>query len=119
MREVKSCLILAGAAVLVACATQAPEPATLPAHPVAASAATPTEKLKIPEGYEREVVNGEVRYCRDDVDTGSRLAHTKVCLTAAQLQANQDGSQAIMNQLQNRNGIGATMTGGPQGMGGH
>jgi hypothetical protein len=119
MREFKYCFILAGTATLVACATPAPEPATIPALPPTASAATPTEKLKIPEGYEREVVNGDVRYCRDDVDTGSRLAHTKVCLTAAQLKANQEGSQEMMNQMQNRNGIGATMTGGPQGMGGH
>lgn len=123
MRKVKRFVILAGAATLVGCATEAPAPApapapaTIPALPVTAAAATPTEKVKLPAGYTKVMVNGEARYCRDDVDTGSRVAHTKVCLTQEQLDASQSGSQDILNQLQNRNGIGATMTGAPAGVG--
>jgi hypothetical protein len=119
MKAVNYWFILAGTAMLGACATQAPEPATIPAHPVTASAATPAEKIKLPEGYVKVMVNGEERYCRNDTETGSRLAHSTVCLTAAQLKASQDSSQEMMNQMQNHNGVGATMTGGPQGMGGH
>jgi hypothetical protein len=123
MREIKQCFILAGTAMLVACATQSPAPATTPvvataaSVPAASASATPTAKIKIPDGYVKVMVNGEVRYCRNDTDTGSRLAHTTVCLTEAQLQASQNGTQDMMNQMQNRNGIGATMTGAPQGMG--
>lgn len=120
MRQVIRFVMLAGAAMLVGCATEAPAPApaTIPAHPVTASATAPTQKIKIPEGYNKVTVNGEDRYCRDEVDTGSRLARTKVCLTAEQLQATQDSSQALMYQFQNRMGIGAAPTGGSQGVGG-
>ncbi len=121
MREIKQCFILAGTAMLFGCATQAPAPATTPAVATAASvpsaSATPTAKIKIPEGYVKVMMNGEVRYCRNDVDTASRLAHTTVCLTEAQMQASQNSTQEMMNQMQNRNGIGATMTGAPQGVG--
>jgi hypothetical protein len=119
VRKVKRFVILAGAATLVGCATEAPAPApaTIPALPMTAAAGTPAEKVKLPAGYTKVMVNGEALYCRDDTDLGSRVAHTKVCLTQEQLDASQSGSQAIMNQLQNRNGIGATMTGAPAGVG--
>jgi hypothetical protein len=119
VRQLNRFVILAGAAMIVGCATEAPAPApaTLPALPVTASAATPTEKIRIPSGYTKVTANGEDRYCRDDVDTGSRVQHTRVCLTKAQLEASQNGTQDILNTLQNRNGIGATSTGAPQGMG--
>ncbi|HEV2703559.1 MAG TPA: hypothetical protein VGV09_18180 [Steroidobacteraceae bacterium] len=116
MRELKICFILAGTALLVACTTEAPAPPTVPSHPTTVVIA-PTENVKLPDGYFKATVNGEERYCRNDLDTGTRVARTKVCLTAAQLKAIQDGSQDFMNQVQNHMGIGATTTGAPQGMG--
>jgi len=112
MRQVNRFVILAGAATLGACATQAPAPATVPAVPVVAAAPTPTEKVTVPYGYTTVVVDGETRYCRNDLDTGSRVARTKICYNAAQLKASQDNSQDFMNQVQTH-GVGATSTGTP------
>ncbi len=114
MKQISHLPFLAG---LAACATQAPAPATIPAVPVAASAPAPTEKVTVPFAYQRVVLdNGEERFCRNDLDTGSRVARTRVCLTAAQLKASQDSSQDFMNQVQTH-GVGATSTGTP-GVGG-
>jgi hypothetical protein len=116
MREVKYCFILAGTAMLVACATQAPAPTTTAAVPVTASLPAPTEKITVPSGYEKVMVNGEERYCHTDLDTGSRVAHTTICLTAAQVKAVQDNSQNYMNQAQGRGGLIIGVTGAPPGM---
>ncbi len=115
MRVVNGLVILASAAVLAACATSGSEPPTIRAEPAKAAAPTPTEKVTIPYGYQTVMMNGEPMYCRNDVDTGSRVARTKVCLTAAQLKASQDNSQDFMNSVQ-RNGAAASATGTP-GMG--
>ncbi len=112
MSQVSRFVILAITGSLAACATQAPAPATVPAIPAVAAAPTPTEKVTVPYGYTTVVVDGETRYCRNDMDTGSRVARTKVCLTAAQLKASQDNSQDFMNQVQTH-GVGATSTGTP------
>jgi hypothetical protein len=128
MRQANGFMILAGAAVLVGCATQAPAPAPAPAPtPVAAAVVahpntvvvSKNENLKLPEGYFKVTVNGEDKYCSNDLQTGSRLARTKTCLTPAQLEAIQNGSQDFMNQVQNHMGIGAAPTGGSAGVGGH
>lgn len=89
MRGVTRFLILAGALMLAACASQAPGPSTTTGgsqHAAAAGSATASGHV-IPSGYRREVVNGEERFCRDDLDTGSRVQRTKVCLTWEELQA--------------------------------
>ena len=115
MRQINQFIMLAGAAMLVGCATQAPAPATVAALPEKASGTVPapTEKVTIPYGYQHIVLpDGEERYCRNDVDTGSRVARTKVCLTAAQLKASQDNSQDFMNSVQGRAAV-ATATGTP------
>jgi hypothetical protein len=116
MRKVKYGFILAGTAMLVACATQAPAPTTIPAVPVTASLPTPTERITVPSGYEKVMVNGEERYCHTDLDTGSRVARTTICLTAAQVKAVQDNSQNYMNQAQGRGGLIIGVTGAPPGM---
>ncbi len=83
-------------------------------------ASTTPEKLKIPDGYLKVTVNGEDKYCRNDLETGSRLTRNKVCLTQAQLEAMQNGGQDFMNKIQNQpHGIGAAPTGGSAGVGGH
>ncbi len=113
MRVVNGLVILASAAVLAACATAGSEPPTVRAEPVKAEAPTPTEKVTIPYGYQKVVLaDGEERYCRNDTDTGSRVARTKVCLSAAQLKASQDNTQDFINGVQ-RNGAAASATGTP------
>lgn len=89
MRRVTGFLILTGVSTLAACASQVP--ATSPGggagKSATASASTATSTHKTPYGYQREVINGEERFCRDDPDTGSRLERTQVCLTWEELQA--------------------------------
>jgi hypothetical protein len=115
VRVVNGLIILAGVTALAACATSGSEPATIRAEPAKSAAPTPTEKVTIPYGYQTVMMNGEPMYCRNDVDTGSRVTHTRVCLSAAQLKASQDNSQDFMNSVQ-RNGAAASATGTP-GMG--
>ena len=117
MKQVMGFLILTGAAVLVACATQAPAPATgntVNGTPtVAASAAASSAPQRVPYGYTRVLQpDGSELFCRYDVDTSSRVARTKVCLTAAQLAADQQNSQDFINDVQ-RHGGAATSTGTP------
>jgi hypothetical protein len=57
------------------------------AKPDSASAPLEADKamIPIPHGYKRVVMDdGEVRYCRTDIDTGSRVESRKVCVTAEQ-----------------------------------
>lgn len=117
MKALNNCFIPAATALLVACATQAPAPDTLPARPVAASVPAPTEKLTVPSGYEKVMFkDGEERYCRNDVDTGSRVARSRVCLTAAQLKAVQENSANYLNDVQGRSGLIIGVTGAPPGI---
>lgn len=113
----------AAAAVLVGCATSAsgPPPAVAAAPPpvavvpatnnapaVATQTSTSTSKFATPYGYEKVVAsNGDVKYCRNDVAPGSRLSHEKVCMTQAQLEANQNDTRDYMNQAQ-RQGASST-----------
>jgi hypothetical protein len=113
--------MVTGAATLGACATQAPAPAAalLPGTPVIAAtppAATSTAKAVMPYGYTRVMVNGEERFCRNDVTTGSRTEHTKVCLSQTQLDASQQNSQDFINSVQGRAAV-AGATGTPSAMG--
>ena len=115
MRHVKSFLVLAGAAALVGCAAQAPAPEPVATHTVVAnpSAAASAAAFKTPFGYEKVVGDdGVERYCRNDLDTNSRVKRTRVCMTEAQLKASQDNSQSFMDDIQ-RHGGAATATGTP------
>lgn len=85
MNRVTGFLILTGVSMLAACASQ--PPASTGSATSTASAATSTGAPVIPYGYSREIVDGSEMYCRDDLDTGSRVQRTKVCLTWDQLQA--------------------------------
>lgn len=111
MGKVKYCFSFAGAALLVACATQAPTPT---------QAQTSTGKFQVPIGYQKTMVNGQERYCRTDVDTGSHISRTTTCYTMAQLQAQSaDLQNNISTQIQNSNQFGTAMgAGGPTGGGG-
>jgi hypothetical protein len=117
MRQIKHFSILAGTAMLVACATQAPAPAINSAAPATALVATSTDKFSAPYGYTKVTMNGEVRYCRNDADPGSHVARVKVCYTEAQLKAVQNQDQTdLTNQIQKGNGPGAS-TGMQSGLG--
>ncbi|MEJ0007946.1 MAG: hypothetical protein WDM77_16680 [Steroidobacteraceae bacterium] len=106
MRQVKSFIVLTGAATLAACASVgAPPPAAEPvaAHTVSSHAPTPNN-LKIPDGYTRVVASdGTERFCRSDAVTGSRLQHDTVCLTAQQLQDQQNNAANAVNGINSRN----------------
>jgi hypothetical protein len=106
MRQVRSFLILAGAAAMAACASPSPTVTALPA------AAAPSSSVLVPpDGYERVVSrDGTELFCRDDAITGSRVQHDKVCLTAAQVKAGQDSGQNFMQGVQ-RGAAGATGAG--------
>jgi hypothetical protein len=116
VKHVNGFLMVTAAAVLVACATQGPAPSSgtsavngnAPTTTVAASATSSTgssSQFKIPDGYTRVVKSdGTELYCRSETDTGSRVAKSTVCLTAAQLQAQQQGSQDLINSLQDQAG---------------
>jgi len=81
---------------------------TVPANP---SAAASPATFHAPFGYEKVTLSdGTVRYCRNDLDTDSRVKRTRVCLTEAQLTASQDNSQNFVDEVQ-RHGVGATSTG--------
>jgi hypothetical protein len=117
MRRVKHCFILAGTALLVACATPAPAPPTTPAAAVTAAVPTPTDKFTVPIGYWKSMVKGQERYCRTDAETGSRISHSTVCYSQAQLEAEAaDNQNNISSQIQNANSLGTAVgAGGPTG----
>jgi hypothetical protein len=128
MIHFRNFVMLAGAAALVACATEAPQtatapvashaPATVATSAAAAPAASDAPKSKVPYGYQKVVMDGEIKYCRNDLVTGSRTERTKVCLTEEQLTASQDSSQNFIDDVQ-RHGGASTMNGTPgAGMGG-
>jgi hypothetical protein len=116
--------MIVAAAALVGCATQAPAPAA--ASAAALPAGTPTLALvpansptaaavakPIPYGYTRVILDsGQVRFCRNDVDTGSRVTRKKVCLTQEQLDASQKNSQDFIDQVQLHGGA-STVNGTP------
>lgn len=113
------CGIATLGALRVACATPAPVPkaaapiAVMPPLAAAASAAVAAQKDKsfqAPYGYKRvTMTNGGERFCRYDTPTGTRTQHTKVCDTAAQLQAAQDSTASFIDQIQ-KHGVEATAT---------
>jgi hypothetical protein len=95
-------------------------PRTLPSHPeeqsVTPKPAGPVKKqLGDYAGYQRIVVNGQERYCRNDKATGSRTERTGVCLTASQVQAEQLRVQEFIWQTAR---TAATMPQAPMNIGG-
>jgi hypothetical protein len=127
MRQIAGFLTaIAGAVALVACATPASAPpaavaANAPAiAPVSAPASvsatnapavSATDKATIPYGYERVVLsNGEERFCRNELITGSRTQHQRVCMTMAQLQASEKDSQDFINNVQSHGGAVTSQT---------
>lgn len=108
MRPAPTLLILTCAAALVACASQAPTVASPPVSHVEAltsDSAKVQDKFNVPYGYRRVVASdGQERFCRTDVHTGSLAQKTTVCLTRHQLQALQDNSQTFIQNVQRAGG---------------
>ena len=113
MKRVTRFLILTGVSMLAACATEPAStwtatPTTSAATGTTSTAATGTTSTTstaatstahlIPDGYTREVVNGSELYCRNNLDTGSRVQRTKVCMTWEQLQAQEHSSIQFSTQ---------------------
>jgi uncharacterized lipoprotein YbaY len=113
MRQVNRFFILASAAALVACATEAPAPA--PAnHSLALvkpmADAHPGLKTY---GYQRKVVDGQDMFCKNDLMLGSRVQHEgEKCYTAEQLQQIQEATQQYIDAVQGH-GTMSTSTGTP------
>ncbi len=102
MRQIKTFVILSAAAVLVACASQAPAPATATGRAVAPGTAVAAgqQSSNIP-GYRRVVDNGREMFCRYEATTGSNIK-TETCLTRAQIEQQQkDAQQQLQNALEN------------------
>ena len=89
MNLIARIIIAMGALAIAACATQSP------ASQQGSSAAS-SESSGVPKGYSHRVVDGQELYCRNDVDTGSRVSRSEVCLTREQIdeqeQANRDAT---------------------------
>jgi len=112
MRQVSRFFILASAAALVACATQAPAPAPESHQLAVVTTDTAHPGLKT-NGYQKKVVDGQQMYCRNDLVTGSRVEREgEKCYTADQLQEIQDNSQKFMDAVQGH-GTQSTATGTP------
>jgi hypothetical protein len=106
MKTITSCVVVAVAAACAGCATHAPAisgtaPGTVPALPVAHaySAAQLAELRKTPggeyPGYQRILVDGQTRYCRKNLATDSATDRPVICLTEAQLWAEQLRAQEL------------------------
>ncbi len=62
------------------------------------------------DGYTRVVIDGQERYCRNDVATGSHTERHTVCLTSAQVAAEQVRAQDFIEKVQRLGALGNTPT---------
>ena len=118
MKTITGFIFLVTAAACAACATR--EPPTLPSHPEAQATASELGALvKKPgdnyPGYQRIVVDGQERYCRNDLATGSHTERKAVCLTEAQVKAEQLRAQEFLHEVER---TAATMPQSPMNVGG-
>ena len=95
MKHVTGCLIAIAVSILNGCASKGP---TAPAD--AATAATVPADFRIPAGYRQTRINGEERFCRKSIVTGTRVSNGEVCLSAAQIQAEVAASQSYIQGVQ-------------------
>ena len=115
MKTLTGFILLIGIAACSASAADTVPPRTLPSHPepqsaTSESAATSKEYGGAYAGYQRIVSNGQERYCRNDVATGSRTERKAVCLTAAQMRIEQLKAQQFVLDMQRRAGAERQLT---------
>ncbi len=97
--------VIVGATALVACASEGPASSGKTGASQGGSPAAASDDSKaIPTGYRRKVVGGQVLYCRNDLDTDSRVHRSEVCLTRDQLEEQQQNSRNVM-QNKNQSGV--------------
>lgn len=118
MKAVTGFSILAVAAASVSCAAQPPG-ITPAASQSGAAAAQNVLPGPLPErhgtrgeyaGYTRVVINGQELYCRNDVATGSHTERHTVCLTSAQVLAEQVRAQDFIEKVERLGALGNTPT---------
>ena len=93
---------LALVASLPGCASPPPMQAAKPT-PVApvAAAQSSTDKTIFP-GYHKVEKNGEIRYCRVETATGTRVGQKTICLTEEQLRQQGIDNQRVMENASRR-----------------
>jgi hypothetical protein len=86
-----------------------------PARPRSAPAAPPKDEVTVP-GYDRVVVHGKELFCRTQPMPGSRIRE-RVCLTQAQLQAEQLNAQRLIESVERGAAVGTQvpLLSGPMG----
>jgi hypothetical protein len=89
-------------------------PATAIATPQITSAVSLKNQLPT-NGYRRIVVNGQERYCRNDLYTGSHAERNPVCLTQAQWQSQQDHARQYIEDVER---LDAQLPANPMNIGG-
>jgi hypothetical protein len=119
MRELTGFVVLTVASAVIACAAQAQSTspatqavsakaqATSPASQSASAA--PQKDEATPHGYDLVLVHGKRLFCRMQPVTGTRFRQ-KVCLTKAQLQAEQDNTQRFIQNVQRMGAVGTQGT---------
>ncbi|HEY4213978.1 MAG TPA: hypothetical protein VGM84_21065 [Steroidobacteraceae bacterium] len=108
MKQVTGSLMAMTVSMLIGCASNAPP------GPAAHSGTAPAD-FKIPSGYRQAMINGQEKFCRKNVVTGSRVSNGEVCLTAAQIQAEQDESQKAIQGVQSAGARKSSCASGPMG----
>jgi hypothetical protein len=71
-------------------------------------------------GYQRVMIHGQVRFCRIETKLGSHVQTQQACLTKAQMEAEQQGAQRMIENLGRASAAGTQVPyilGGP--LGGH
>jgi hypothetical protein len=131
MKTITGFVFLMGATAFAVCAAQTPAPSsapvaavvpaaesvpprTLPSHPdvqsaAAQPAAPPTGHGGAYAGYQRVVSNGQERYCRNDVATGSHTERKAVCLTESQVRLQELKTQQFLQEVERRAGSEQTL----------
>jgi hypothetical protein len=124
-------VILTAVALVVGCAFQAPAPsgaaaanqatatqatATQPTPPPTPPAAAQKVKFVIPDGYDEVVIHGRKVYCQTEAPTGTRIQH-RSCRTEAQLEAQQEAAQRLIQTNGGRSSAMGAASLGPYGEG--
>jgi hypothetical protein len=102
MGKLNSFAIPMAVLALAGCATGAQvagAPPTASAAPTAKSKALLKSQLAM-GGYTRVVIDGQEKFCRNDLATGSHAMTNPVCLTKAQWLAQQERARQFMEDVQ-------------------
>jgi hypothetical protein len=129
MKTVTCFIILVGTTASVLCAAQPPEPSSsaprASSAPQATSGALQSSSAPLPPvlgkvggygGYTRIVNGGQEVYCRNELVSGSHAERHTVCLTPAQVAAQQVGAQDFIDKVQHLGTVAGTPANGTSPM---